>query len=52
MIGASGVPDVYVHTGHGGLGWTMLTGSGKALADQLCGLVPAPDLDGYSPLQF
>ena len=52
MIGATGLPNVYVNTGHGGLGWTMAAGSGKALADQLCGLVPAFDLDGYSPLRF
>lgn len=52
MAGATGVPDVYVNTGHGDLGWTMSSGSGNALANQPCGLVLADDLDSYSPLRF
>lgn len=52
LIGATAVPNVYVNTGHGGLGWTMAAGSAKALADRLCGLTPALDLDLYSPLRF
>ena len=52
LIGATTVPNVYVNTGHGGLGWTMAAGSAKALADRLCGLTPALDLDPYSPLRF
>ena len=52
MIGATGVANVYVNTGHGGLGWTLAAGSGKALADQLRGSTPAFNLDPYSPLRF
>ena len=52
MAGATGLPDVYVNTGRGDLGWTRSSGSGDVLADQPCGLVFAVDLDSYSPLQF
>ena len=52
MIGATAVPNVYVNTGHGGLGWTMAAGSARALADQLLGLAPELDLGAYSPLRF
>lgn len=52
MIGATGVPNVYVNTGHGGLGWTMAAGSARALADRIRGRTPALDLDPYSPLRF
>ena len=52
IIGATGVPNVYVNTGHGGLGWTLSAGSGKALADRIRGSIPVLDLDPYSPLRF
>ena len=52
MIGPTGVPNVYVNTGHGGLGWTLAAGSAKALADWIGGQTPALDLPPYSPLRF
>ena len=52
MIGATTVPNVYVNTGHGGLGWTMAAGSARALADRIRGLTPDLHLDSYSPLRF
>ncbi len=52
MIGATGVPNVYVNTGHGGLGWTMAAGSARALTDRMSGETPALDLEPYSPLRF
>ena len=52
IIGATGVPNVYVNTGHGGLGWTLAAGSARALAEQLCGQAPTLDLYPYSPLRF
>ena len=52
MIGATGAPNVYVNTGHGGLGWTMAAGSAKALADRISGLAPALDIEPYSPMRF
>lgn len=43
FIGQTRVPNLYLNTGHGTLGWTMGPGSGKALADILSGR--APDID-------
>ena len=52
MIGATAVSNVYVNTGHGGLGWTMAAGSARALSDRIRGLRPPLDIDPYSPLRF
>lgn len=37
IVGASHLPNLYLNTGHGTLGWTMACGSGKLLADILSG---------------
>jgi D-amino-acid dehydrogenase len=33
IVGASAVPNLFLNTGHGTLGWTMACGSGKLVAD-------------------
>lgn len=43
LIGRTRVSNLYLNTGHGTLGWTMGVGSGKALADLICGERPEPD---------
>jgi D-amino-acid dehydrogenase len=40
FIGRSRVPNLYLNTGHGTLGWTMACGSGKVLADLISGREP------------
>jgi D-amino-acid dehydrogenase len=40
FIGRSMLPNLYLNTGHGTLGWTMACGSGAALADVLSGRPP------------
>ena len=40
VIGASGVDNLYLNTGHGTLGWTMACGSGRYLADLIAGVTP------------
>lgn len=35
LIGASGVPGLYLNAGHGGLGWTLACGAGKRLAGMI-----------------
>ena len=52
MIGSTSVRNVYVNTGHGGLGWTQATGSGKALADHIAGITGAFDLSDFSLGRF
>lgn len=43
LIGRARLPNLFVNTGHGTLGWTMACGSGKLLADLVAGR--APDID-------
>ena len=40
IIGRTKVPGLYLNTGHGTLGWTMVCGSGQLLADILAGREP------------
>ena len=42
-IGATGMSNLYLNTGHGTLGWTHACGSGQALADIIGGRVPEVD---------
>lgn len=43
LIGATRVRGLFVNTGHGTLGWTLGTGSGKALAELVSGRQPQVD---------
>lgn len=43
LIGQSAIPNLYLDTGHGTLGWTHACGSGKALADIVSGRAPEVD---------
>lgn len=43
VIGATPVQGLWLNTGHGTLGWTMSTGSGRLIADLVSGR--APDID-------
>jgi D-amino-acid dehydrogenase len=43
IIGATRIPNLYLNTGHGTLGWTMAAGSGRALADIISGRKPDVD---------
>lgn len=51
-IGKTRANDVYLNTGHGGLGWTQGTGSAKALADVIAGVTPEFDLSDYAALRI
>lgn len=41
IIGATPLPNLFVNTGHGHLGWTMAAGSAHVLADLMCAGTPA-----------
>lgn len=43
IIGKTRIPNLYLNTGHGTLGWTMGVGSGRALADLISGRQPEPE---------
>ncbi len=50
IVGKSNLPNLYLNTGHGTLGWTMAAGSGRALADMISGQKPDIDMSdlGYA----
>ena len=52
MIGRSEAPNVFINSGHGGLGWTQAAGSGRALADEMAGVGGGFDLTPFSPMRF
>jgi D-amino-acid dehydrogenase len=52
IIGATTVPNLFVNTGHGHLGWTMAAGSGQLFADLLSGTPPAIDPAPYAWARF
>ena len=43
LVGATRIPNLWLNTGHGTLGWTMACGSGAALADLVSGRRPEVD---------
>lgn len=43
IIGRSKIPNLYMNTGHGTLGWTHSCGSGKSIARIISGLAPEVD---------
>ncbi|GHU28593.1 D-amino acid dehydrogenase small subunit [Betaproteobacteria bacterium] len=47
FIGQSRLPNLYLNTGHGTLGWTMGCGSGRVLADIISGKTPEIPLRGF-----
>ena len=48
LIGATSVPNLYLNTGHGTLGWTMSCGSARLLADLVSGRTPEIDTEGLA----
>ena len=50
IVGATPIPNLYLNTGHGTLGWTMSAGSGRVLADLISGRRPEIETDdlGYA----
>jgi D-amino-acid dehydrogenase len=51
-IGASGVPKLWLNTGHGSSGWALACGSARLLADLVAGRSPAVDAAAFSPLRW
>jgi D-amino-acid dehydrogenase len=52
LIGATSIPNLFVNTGHGHLGWTMAAGSGALIADVISGTPPAIEPSAYDPNRF
>lgn len=52
IIGPTSIANVFVNTGHGHLGWTMAAGSGRLLADLLCGDAPEIEAAAFGLERF
>jgi D-amino-acid dehydrogenase len=52
VIGATGLPGVWVNTGHGSSGWALACGSARLLADAVAGREPAIDDSRFSPQRW
>ena len=48
VVGATRMPNLYLATGHGTLGWTMAAGTGRVIADVISGRKPGIALDGLT----
>ncbi len=48
VLGATRVPNLYLATGHGTLGWTMAAGTGRVIADVIGGRAPGIDMSGLT----
>ncbi len=46
IIGASGVPGLWLNLGHGSSGWALSCGSARVVADQIGGRAPEIDVSG------
>jgi len=46
VLGASGIPGLWLNLGHGSSGWALSCGSARAVADLVGGKTPAIDMDG------
>lgn len=47
LLGASGVPGLWLNCGHGASGWSLGCGAARALADLVAGRAPETDLTGF-----
>jgi D-amino-acid dehydrogenase len=52
LVGPTRVRGLYLHTGHGHLGWTQTPGSARVLADMMSGRQPQIDPTPYAPARF
>ena len=48
LIGASGLPGLWLNLGHGSSGWALSCGSARALADQMAGRKAELEMAGYN----
>ncbi len=46
ILGASGLPGLWLNLGHGSSGWALSCGSARAMADLMAGKTPDIDMEG------
>jgi D-amino-acid dehydrogenase len=52
VVGGTTMPNLYVATGHGTLGWTMAAGTARVMADLIGGKPQAIDLSGLTAARY
>ncbi len=52
IVGSTSVPNLFLNTGHGTLGWTMSCGSAQLLADLVSGKRPAIRFDDLNVFRY
>ncbi|OIQ64259.1 D-amino acid dehydrogenase small subunit [mine drainage metagenome] len=52
VLGGTALPNLFLNTGHGTLGWTMACGSGRAVADLVLCRTPEISFDGLTAARY
>ncbi|MBT9597696.1 MAG: D-amino acid dehydrogenase [Vitreoscilla sp.] len=52
VVGPTRLPNLWLATGHGTLGWTMAAGTGRLLADWMVGRDPEIDTEGLTIARY
>jgi D-amino-acid dehydrogenase len=52
IVGGTGLPNLFLATGHGTLGWTMAAGTARVMADLIGARKPAIDMDGLTVARY
>jgi D-amino-acid dehydrogenase len=52
IIGLSKLPNLYINSGHGTLGWTMACGSARVITDMISGTEPDIDVSDLGPSRY
>ena len=50
ILGATGLPNLFLDCGQGALGWTLALASGRVVADAVAGRAAAVAVDGFKLL--
>ena len=52
VVGGTELPNLFLATGHGTLGWTMAAGTARVMADLIGGKTPAIDMSGLTVARY
>jgi D-amino-acid dehydrogenase len=52
VVGGTEMPNLFLATGHGTLGWTMAAGTARVIADLIGGKKPAIDMNGLTAARY
>ena len=52
VVGPTEMPNLFLATGHGTLGWTMAAGTARVIADLIGGRKPAIDMEGLTAARY